>query len=44
MRWPAFILLQCLLIGVVAGIIYLHKDRVAMVKSYWGQVLHSNIT
>jgi len=32
MRWPFFILLQCLLIGVVAGIIYIHKDRVVMVK------------
>jgi len=32
MRWPFFILLQCLLIGVVAVIIYIHKDRVVMVK------------
>lgn len=32
MRWLSFILLQCLLIVVVAGVIYIHKDRVAMVK------------
>jgi len=32
MRWASFILLQCLLLGIAAGIIYLHKDRVIMVK------------
>jgi len=32
MRWTSFILLQCLLIGVVAGAVYIHKDRVVMVK------------
>lgn len=32
MRWTTFILLQCLLIGVVAGVLYIHKDRVAIVK------------
>ena len=33
MRWFYFILLQCLLIVVVGGIIYIHKDRVIMIKS-----------
>jgi len=32
MRWSFFILLQCLLIGIAAGVIYMHKDRVAIVK------------
>jgi len=32
MRWLSFILLQCLLIVVAAGVIYIHKDRVVMVK------------
>ena len=32
MRWTSFILLQCLLIAAVAGAVYIHKDRVAMVK------------
>lgn len=32
MRWPYFILLQCLLILIVAGIVYIHKDRVTLVK------------
>ncbi len=32
MRWTSFILLQCLLIGAVAGVIYIHRDRVAVVK------------
>ena len=33
MRWPHFILLQCLLVVIAGGIIYLHKDRVTLVKS-----------
>jgi cytochrome c556 len=32
MRWTSFILLQCLLIGAVAGVIYIHRDQVAVVK------------
>jgi len=32
MRWPHFILLQCLLIVVVGGIVYIHKDRVIIIK------------
>ena len=33
MRWSHFILLQCLLVVIVGGIIYIHKDRVIMMKS-----------
>ena len=33
MRWPHFILLQCLLVVIVGGIVYLHKDRVTLVKT-----------
>lgn len=33
MRWPHFILLQCLLIVIVGGIVYIHKDRVSMIKN-----------
>jgi cytochrome c556 len=33
MRWSYFIFLQCLLVVIVGGIVYLHKDRVIMVKS-----------
>ncbi len=32
MRWTYFILLQCLLVGIVAGSLYIHKDRVTLVK------------
>ena len=32
MRWPHFIFLQCLLIMVVGGIVYIHKDRVIIIK------------
>jgi len=32
MKWSYFILLQCLLIAIVAGIIYVHKDQVILVK------------
>jgi len=32
MRWSYFILLQCLLVVIVAGIVYFHKDRVALIK------------
>ena len=32
MRWLYFILLQVLLVAVIAGIFYLHKDRVAVIK------------
>ena len=33
MRWPYFILLQCLLVVIVGGIAYFHKDRVILIKS-----------
>ncbi len=33
MRWPYFIFLQCLLVVIVGGIIYFHKDRVILIKS-----------
>jgi len=33
MRWPHFFLIQCLLIVVVGGIVYIHKDRVSMTKT-----------
>ena len=33
MRWPHFILLQCLLIVLAGGIVYIHKDRVSMIKN-----------
>ncbi|TNF92164.1 MAG: hypothetical protein EP297_13855 [Gammaproteobacteria bacterium] len=32
MRWLYFFLLQCLLVVIIGGIIYFHKDRVSMVK------------
>ena len=32
MRWLYFILLQVLLVAVIAGIFYLHKDQVAVIK------------
>ena len=33
MRWSHFIFLQCLLVVIVGRIVYLHKDRVIMLKS-----------
>jgi len=33
MRWPHFILLQCLLVVIVGGIFYIHKDRVILIKN-----------
>lgn len=33
MRWSHFILLQCLLVVIVGSIVYLHKDRVILIKS-----------
>lgn len=33
MRWSYFILLQCLLVLVAGSLVYLHKDRVIMIKS-----------
>ena len=33
MRWLYFILVQCLLIGVVGSIVFIHKDRVALIKT-----------
>ncbi len=33
MRWSYFILLQCLLISIVAGIFYIHKGQVVLVKT-----------
>ena len=32
MRWRYFILVQCLLIGIVSAIVFIHKDRVALIK------------
>lgn len=32
MRWSRFVLFQCLLIAAVAAIVYIHKDRVAILK------------
>lgn len=32
MRWTHFILVQCLLIMIIGGIAYIHKDRVGMTK------------
>jgi len=33
MRWPHLIFIQCLLIAIIAGIVYTHKDRVIMIKN-----------
>lgn len=33
MRWFHFVLLQCLLIVIVGTLIYVHKDRVVMIKN-----------
>ena len=33
MRLPHFILLQCLLVVIVGGIVYIHKDRVTLVRN-----------
>jgi len=33
MRWLHFILLQCMLVVIVGGVVYLHKDRVTLIKS-----------
>ncbi len=33
MRWPYFILVQCLLIGMVGAIVFIHKDRVVLIKT-----------
>ncbi|RLA11041.1 MAG: hypothetical protein DRQ59_10600, partial [Gammaproteobacteria bacterium] len=33
MRWLYFILVQCLLIGIVGAIVFIHKDRVALIKT-----------
>lgn len=33
MRWLYFILVQCLLIGMVGSIVFIHKDRVALIKT-----------
>ena len=33
MRWVYFILVQCLLIGMVGSIVFIHKDRVALIKT-----------
>ena len=32
MRWSRFILLQCLLLALIAGIFYIHKERVIVLK------------
>ena len=32
MRWRYFVLVQCLLIGIVGAIVFIHKDRVALIK------------
>jgi len=31
-RWPHFILLQCLLIAAAGAVIYIHRDRVILIK------------
>ena len=33
MRWLYFILVQCLLIGMVGTIVFIHRDRVALIKT-----------
>jgi len=33
MRWLYFILIQCLLFGVLGAIVFIHKDRVALIKT-----------
>jgi len=33
MRWPHFILLQCLLVAMVGGIIFIHDDHASMIKT-----------
>jgi len=33
MRWSHFILLQCLLLVVVGGVVYIHKDRVTLTRN-----------
>ena len=33
MRWSYFILLQCLLVAIVGGIVYIHKDRVTIIRN-----------
>ena len=32
MRWSYFILVQCLLFAILGGVVYIHKDRVAIIK------------
>lgn len=32
MRWSHFILIQCLLIAILGGIVYIHKGRVTIIK------------
>lgn len=33
MRWTYFIIIQCLLIAVVSGVVYIHKDKVTIQKT-----------
>jgi len=33
MRWLYFVLAQCLLIGMAGAIVFIHKDRVALIKT-----------
>ncbi len=33
MRWLYFIFVQCLLIGMVGTIVFIHRDRVALIKT-----------
>jgi len=33
MRWLYFILIQCLLIGMVGAIVFIHRDRVVLIKT-----------
>jgi len=33
MRWPHFILLQCLLVAVAGYIVYIHQDRVTLIRT-----------
>jgi len=32
-RWSHFVLLQCLLVVIVGGIVYIHKDRVTLIRN-----------
>ena len=33
MRWPSFLLLQLLLVMIIGGVVYIHKDSVTLIKT-----------